>query len=358
MAVTGYLVELVSGDGAYPIKMAILAALVWSLCLYGWFRVIRPRKDPWKLFLLLCLPWCLPVFRDWVLQVGALESESIAAALFCGAFAAFVTALNTRALEFLFGSVALLAMAAYFRAEFDLYGTVILAAVALPVGLRVYRQRLPREALKLPILLLVVFLGLTLPWKMFMRSQYGHFGMSTAMYVSAERVFWNPEPPEFVFGGNAPCIVEPETCQRVQENKDRIPTSEKLKLAEFAFLRHPIEWLSYKAGFLDRFWFGFPLAEAMEAHPEYLFDGLFCLAAAAVALYFWMMALQEAVPGPGRDRVHLMGLIMGAFALAYSALFIIAPLEIRYTMPLRIACLFSPLACWKLRDRSGITAGG
>lgn len=350
MAIVGALKTRLFGESAYALELILFAAVLWATALYFWLRVVPWRGKAWAPFAFLSLPWCLPTFREWAIGVGSLGSESGAGALFVVALALAVGGIVRRDTRLQYGALFAMAGAAYFRAEYDVYATFALCALMLVNVASSVRARKTTPGLRRSAALFSIFLALTLPWKLFLQKQYGHFNMSLALYYSAEKVFWTPTSPDFAFGGNTPCLIDPETCRTVMASGDRLTMGEKLALAERTFLRHPLKWVAYKAQFLDRFWFGYPASELFGARFLYLLDGLFHLACLALAAFILFRARPR---GESRENVSIFLVASLGFLAAYAGIFLLAPLEVRYTFPLRLFLMALPLAALALTRTAG-----
>ena len=340
------------GENAYARHMAWVGVLFWTACLWSWYIATSPLGHAPTRFVLINLFWLFPSFRSCAVGLGTLESESFSCALFGISLAAFASGLHDERRRSTSFSIAVLfwAAAAYFRPIFDLFGLSVLAALLGSTFLYLWVANRKgkfsseqRNSLRLAGQCFAVFFLLTMPWKSFVQRQYGLFTMSASLNLSAETVFWNASPPRWLRTGNLPCRLDPENCRRIASLGDKVSTQEKVALATAVLWRNPGAWLSEKINHLPWFWFGINQREydSGERRVWWWVEGIALLAWALAALW---MALRKISSSGKKERaaVGLALVLFFAFVCANLPLILYLDLKPRYSLPLRLLCLWLP----------------
>lgn len=328
--------------------LSILLVLTIMVCTFMLMTVRRYLSlyvpAAWALGLPL-LPFVFSVTRFFLLEpIGLAFGEGFSVIFFITSIFMLLLAVAAGSIRRALVSGVFLALAAYFRSQYELLAVcMLLGALALLVGgvvLSFIRKKSISFGKSGSSLMLVVVAMLSaqllmLPWRIHNYIESGSLSwVQTADLVarnglaSDEKLLGMGAKFVIIGGGNLACKLEPDYCDKTDKS-----------LFYDAFFRNPGKWLGYKSTFLEKFWFSdieyFPEVVDDEDYPgDYLENSLilalalssFCILFAArkmrsASLYFWVFCS-----------------FYGCFLIVFS----LVQLEVRYFFLMKIFAMF----CW------------
>jgi len=365
-----------TGESGYFVKMLAVAIAFWSVALTVVLNEVRFHPSRLVAFACIALVFLLPDLRYRALGGGSFVSDSVATALFVAALGLLGGALLRADPRLAYGSAIVFALAANCRTAYDVtinaagYGLLILLATSWLVllGVECLRRNVPltwpslrlashaencvtvsRATLATVIFLALFSLG-TMPWKLHNHRHYGVYGFAMLeSWIS----YWRPDQtlPTFLRGGNTACVLDPPLCRLVQSNPGIFtPRARTLQLA--VFLREPAGWLAHRMSNLSWLWVGRPWVPPPDAtwrdYAAYV-EGAVYLAALLLSSGLLLASLRR----PDLRYRRLMLLLHGAIVLLYfganGVMFLFVHYEQRYSLPLRVMCLWSLAMVFALR---------
>jgi hypothetical protein len=192
------------------------------------------------------------------------------------------------------------------------------------------------------VLCLVLFSAGTLPWKL---HNYRHHGAYSLTIRDAWMLYWEPPEvlPTFVRAGNTACVLDLTFCKFVNRHKVRLaPRAQTLLLA--AFLSDPGRWIGHRISEVNWLWFGRPWKPPPDAswrdYAIYV-EGVLYLAVLFLSVWLLLSGLRHVDSGRLQGAFLLHGAIIALFVAAHAMVFVVIHYEHRYSLPLRIFCLWS-----------------
>lgn len=349
MAVLAAVVLAVARE-RYVLGMIAWTVLLWGLALVSVLRVLAPRR-PRELALglaLAALALFLPAHGHALFGFGAVMSESPATALFVvGASQLLVGLTRVEPRPVVLGGL-LLALATLVRAYFEYAagGALAFTAVALAVVAGAHRLRARRwtpdarrslRAAGLAALAVLVMQAGLLPWRGYKRARFGHTSLVRVDDAYALKWSFARELPPWMRAGNAACVADPETCDRLAEAETPTPGRELKRLTLQALLQHPLAYAGAKLRHLDWFWMG---RDGEALTPALKLKGLLLAALGGLGLVGLLAALRR-----GRRVGPALALALG-FLASNAAIFAVLHFEWRYSLPLRAASALLPVWAW------------
>lgn len=263
------IILLIGGSTAPAVFLLVLAsALIWSGVLTSLFKIFQSyRLNTLASFCLPAILLLLPVLQIVLSNSNVLGSEPISIGAFVLGFLGFVHwALHGADNKHLWYSGFWFAMSAYFRASCNFYMYVFLgialAAYILTIAIRYIKTRKLNATAstfnRAAFIVLLSFFVFTLPWRI------THLNWVAPKYIFAHIWMDDKDLAGFEINGGmnaAACKIEPDICEKyraanlnkMQHNGEwmRQLRSNTIKI----FLINHIQWVSYKAPYLAKYWY-------------------------------------------------------------------------------------------------------
>jgi hypothetical protein len=224
------------------------------------------------------------------------------------------------------------------------------------------KQLLRNRELRALMLALLAFHLATGPYRLYKAAKYGSPMFSTADYYYA--YLWLP--PEdykpiqgFVLQGGGPvaCVIDPAICNEIK--LDRTARGEFAHSYDFyrktavgTLLARPLQWITYRAKHLPRYWFSKPSAVSPVAGTK--IPGTLLLLAILGSLALLPIALRRTVG-------HTMLLGMAMLYGGHFIIFLFIHYEVRYLYwPQTAALLFliSAVVAWRMKEPRPVGSDG
>jgi len=359
----------ITGEAAYLAKLLAVAIALWATALVSFLNLVPFHPRRWVRFVCLGALWLLPGLRRSSLGVGAFIADSTATALFVLSLALIADGLLRRRRRSFHFAGATLALAVNCRTALDLqvqFVTIGLLGGALGWWVLAVLPRLweggaswgaVRDALRSPdalphrralaglaVFFLIVSAG-TAPWKLFNYLHHGVYGFSTTGSATEWDYQWLlPESlPWFVHAGNTACVLDIDFCRFVNRNRSVLAPYHK-ELAIAAFVRNPWGWISHRLSNLNWLWVGLPWTPppgaGLDWWASYL-EGSLYVASLLVGLWLLARGLTRAARAEDRRMLVLQAAIVLLCLGANAAMFAVVHYEERYSLPLRLLCLWT-----------------
>lgn len=241
--------------------LQILAAALYACALTLLYGIFRENLRDKVAFLLPLIVFMFPVARIFLLQpTGIMFGESFAIGFFfIGVLSSFNSIIKKSLLYA--GSAGLcLAMSAYFRSQFEiiililsLYGVLFVAAIRWTSLFKFVHLQSEISTRKSIIVIVVVTHAAMIPWRVYhLVNHEGPQWVQTSSVTFRNSVM-TAESLEningkFVVlgGGNLVCRIDPATCDDTINAKYHFIKT---------FIKHPVEWYSFKADIVGKYWF-------------------------------------------------------------------------------------------------------
>jgi hypothetical protein len=337
MAVTIAAVKRFFSLRAYPRKMIWLSVILWTMALSSVF-LLFPRPKPALRFFALSSIWLLPHFRDFIFGFGSILSESFSTAFFVIGCSFLWAAIRERRLrDFVFAGLAF-GLAANYRMYFLMSMRVVLACFLLFAIIDAIRSRTLRP-LAGPTLAMMFFLATLLPWSMYKLDREETIDWSTAPPEYSYGRLWNPEAEKvwWAHTANAQCQADPQLCEVIWSNREKLTGEDYLRLAIMTTVSHPLSVARVKLAKLSYLWFGRSWRELI-ASPLAMLEGtLFIIAGVIGSFFLGRRAIRS------RDKADLIACGLIIVFLSYNvALFAFLHFEWRFSTALRCAAFLLP----------------
>lgn len=339
MVLEGFILKIFGENAPFIAVLLVLSALLNALMLSTFRRFLLPLVPAIAAFLLPLVPFCFPVARMFLLQpTGLTMGEAFAVPLFV--MAALLTMLATRERRLttaILGGVSL-ALATYFRSQYELL-VVVLSACALPTMAWLYlRSRwkgidagLRAQAwtsLKTIALVLVAAHVVMLPWRVHNKIVSNRVSWVATQDLVAANSLKTSEALRNNYGGfivegggNLACILEPTYCGQTDQ-----------ALVYRALFNHPGEWYARKLSLIDDYWFAattdWVTPRSDPSLGENLSNWLLLLYIFAIAPLLWLTRRNPTATA----SVWLLG----SFFICFFAIFTLVHLEARYFYLIKI----------------------
>ncbi len=244
--------------------LQLFAAVLLAVLMMLLNRLLRPWLGDAMALLLPLVIIIFPMPRVFLLQPTAITlGESYAIIFYLIAMVCAIYSVKKNTLRSAIYAGFFLALAAYFRSQFEIYLLALSAwGIFIIIWLSVRYLRSAEKAnnpypsshlIKTIALTLVVAHLLTAPWRMY----HWIYQDSIKWVHTSSLTFINSVQPSNILnstgggfvvsgGGNLTCRIDPSTCGRTNEAK---------ALFIRTFLNHPVEWYSLKFKLFAPYWF-------------------------------------------------------------------------------------------------------
>ncbi len=340
-------------DAPVILVLQVLASILFAFVLVLVYEILSTSVRSAFAFILPLLLFAFPVTRVFLLEpIGISLGESFAIGFFLIGLLLTFRSITLRSIRYAVYAGLCIALAAYFRSQFELillaltgWGILLGGIIKLMHFREKIDPELAKSAIKTMVVLLLVAHAATSPWRAYHWMNQG----KPAWVLTSGLVFQNAIKTTddlsaaggFVAagGGNLVCRIDPTTCGDTVNAK-----------ASFikVFMEHPIEWYSLKLDIIGKYWFS-PLNYSVAAPAsqstllDLLTNGILLLALiVAVSLLFARKVRSHS------SWITLMW-FSAALLSAYLAIFTLAHFETRYfyfpkiagvVMLLILACLY------------------
>ena len=263
---------LVTAEGPILGVVAAITLVFWTAVLSLLFVILRRALHPLAAFLLpfaLLLP---PLMRGFMLDSGMVFSESISTATWCLSLIFVYMACAQRSVSWAALGGVFLALAAYFRAQFQVMvdlSTLLMIFLAAVIGIwNVCARRTILSVKSIPdfkyiFLSIVVFHALAAPYRIYVHRTYPYAWAAVDWYYKYVWMLPEQYSPVAGFilqgGGPAGCVTDRERCLAMAAEKERLGKdyiepnyrNETVK----GMLRHPFKWIGYRMEHFPPYWF-------------------------------------------------------------------------------------------------------
>jgi hypothetical protein len=270
--------------------LSLITCGAWALVLFNLHQLAKDRMGTVLSYLAPTLISLSVIWRQYCLQGGILLTETLAIAFVAASFLLLLRATINRCSSFAIYSGVLLAMAAYLRTQAELIGASLSLITTLAIvgqlvihGLKENQKQSAdpistdrwikmkllinrHVVLKFFVIAILAFSCCTAPYRLW--NFYKFHNLSWLQVDFYWKMGWETESELaktndswIVKGGMlAPSHVNPELAAKIQTNlkvhgENAYSDSFYKWRTITTFLRHPLQWISYKAKFLPWFWF-------------------------------------------------------------------------------------------------------
>jgi hypothetical protein len=348
------------GENAFfVVVLMVLGSLLGAVMLSVLRLYLTTLIPPIAATLLPLLPLCFPVTRVLLVQpLGIVLGEGFSVMFFITAVLLLMLAAREYSLAKAATAGGMLAMAAYFRSQYEML-VLFLTLGAVPVlGSVVFYGRANRATdsvrrIGAVILLAVVTAQiLMLPWRL----HNFHHTRKLSWVQTQNLVVQNALTTEkklvdagggFVVagGGHLACLLEPTYCGQSNE-----------KLFYQAFFNHLGQWYQHKFALLDDFWFSVLRDNnlSVPVDPVGFLDWidnvmLLCLVSVTIPLFWAVRRHPSAV---------LFAWLIGSFYVCFFGILSLVHFEVRYFFLIKIFAIFTTITlgglAWSLTRKNDI----
>lgn len=241
--------------------LQVIAVILHTSVAFTFYVILRRYTNGTLALVTAILPFVFPVTQAYLLQpTGVAFGETFAVGFFFLGMLASVDAISrpnyTRAM---IAGIAL-SLSAYIRSQFEVILSIqaIVALALLLLAVTGMLRRITAQSVNVAKLLCVVIIvlsaqGALLPWRIHNLHQRGTVQwVSTSAITARNSVMSDADliaiGGGFVVlgGGNVACKVAPQTCGNLDHAQS---------LFYETFIQNPVEWLSYKASLMPKYWF-------------------------------------------------------------------------------------------------------
>jgi hypothetical protein len=330
------IVKIVGQQGPSIFVLQLAAAALFAGFMTLVYQLLRPGLGRWLALLLPMVIFVFPMARLFLLEPqGVVLGESYAIGFFLIGVVCTVFATRQNTLRRAAYAGASIALAAYFRSQFEVlllslsfWGVLLVAWLAA----RRYRSPLAkgnsdsmRNLVMTIVVTLIVAHALTLPWRIYHwvhQRSVSWVQTSSLIFINSVRTSEDLERNHGDFivagAGNLTCRIDPSTCGH---------TDEARALFMRTFLNHPIEWYSLKLAVIGPYWFSSieHFSVASPPGPLEVFTNAILLVLLAG------LAAIVCIPAAWRQPFGLLSLWLDiAIFSAYGLLFSLTHFEVRY----------------------------
>jgi hypothetical protein len=257
------IIKLMGRDAPVILILQVFAAVLLAFLMVLLSRLLKPWSSNAVSLLLPLVIILFPMPRVFLLQPTAITlGESFAIVFYLIAMICAIFSVQKNTLRAALYAGFFLALAAYFRSQFEIYLLALSAwGIFVVIWLSVRYLRSSDEAtrlysghlIKTIALIIVVAHLLTAPWRM-----YHWINQDNIKWVYTSSLTFSNSVQQsdklnstgggFVVngGGNLTCRIDPSTCGRTEEAKT---------LYIRTLLNHPVEWYSLKMKLIFPYWF-------------------------------------------------------------------------------------------------------
>lgn len=348
------ILKLFGESAPFIVILIALSAFLGATMLLLMRRYLLELVGPICATFLPLVVFCFPVTRLYMLEpIGAVLGEGFSVAFFIIAMLLILLAPRSRPLAYAISAGTLLALAAYFRPQYELL-IWFLTAAATPIlgwllfSLWSYRRLDSRRTATRSVVIILAVLTtshlLMLPWRIHNLFEGGglswvstrHLVIRNALSIEAGLAAGGGG---FVIegGGNLACKLEPSYCGQTDE-----------KLFYRAFFDHMGEWYLRKFELLPKYWFAslrnFVNIGFLPTLIDKIVNALLLLCVLATVPLLWRTR---------HNRVGLLQLwICASFYMCFFVIFSFVHFEARYFYLLKIFSIVTTILLGSLAYRS------
>jgi hypothetical protein len=311
----------------------VAAVLLTSMLILNY--VFLKKRIP--LLLAICLPLLIFVFP--VTRIFMLEPDgvSLGETYSIGFFLIFVllalSSIEEKSLWAAVGAGVSLALAAYFRSQFEILLTMLTLCGVFLIVFRFLISKKQKQKTRFgffekSVLCALFFANLTtLPWRMYHFKNHNSFKWVHTQSLTFQNALKSNEHYSKVLGGglitegrgNLVCIIDPTTCGQ---------TTDAGKIFFKTFLLNPIKWYTLKGEVIGKYWFSaadeWGAPGLVSTFLENLANSVLLLLALASVLMLFLKRLRSQACWPTLLWIH------GGFLSAFLLIFTFAHFEVRY----------------------------
>ncbi|MES2247541.1 MAG: hypothetical protein V4645_09680 [Pseudomonadota bacterium] len=349
----------------FGIEVPFLAVLLGLTIVAGTFMLMTVRRylsfyvsAPVALLLPL-VPFLFPVTRFFLLQpVGLSFGEGFSVIFFITFTFLLLIAVKNRSVIQALASGGFLALAAYFRSQYELialvlsvgfFGLLVLVVLADVFFKKKSAESNKYQALKMMALTVLAAQLLMLPWRIYHYVDSNRWGWVQTQEIVIRNALLPEEQlfemgGDFVVlgGGHLACKFEPDYCGKTESS-----------FFYKALFNHFGEWIEYKVSLAKFFWFPtiryFPKLLAEDVPGDYLGNSIVLIFFAA-SFYFLRVVRKSS------DFLAYFW-ILSSFYACFFVIFVLVQFEVRYFFLPKIFSIFIALAlasvAWSARAKRG-----
>lgn len=354
-----------TGEGYFPLKMLITASVSWLLVFLVVTWILNRGHSNVLAPVIILIPMYFSTIRDYVFGYGMLGAEMLSMPLFVLlVYLVLLFGENYKKIKYLASVALILALLAYMRGYFEIFGNFLIIFLLLLIALNIlYRschyhskeeatisvrefvrliiarkdQMLPKK-LRSIAMILIIFLLLLLPWRL--SNVERGFTMSWLHADYYWGLVWKSDEethPAFRNTGiNTPCRTDPMLCEilNTYENDNEvqsIPFSVYGKQAILTFLTKPVTWYKNKLEYFDNLWFGNDWNYELKERTGKFIEGVLILLA-PLLFYSYYLINWKTVTQSYKD----LYISSSVFVLFNIMLFTLLHFETRYSIFLKL----------------------
>jgi undecaprenyl-phosphate 4-deoxy-4-formamido-L-arabinose transferase len=343
MLLDASIIKALGPEAPVILVLQILAALLFSIVLVLLYDFLGARVKSKVAFTLPLLIFAFPVSRVFLLQPqGIVLGESFAIGFFLIGILLALRALARNSLRYAVYAGICLALAAYFRSQFEFillvlsgWGIFLVIVVQLIRLRKSIDPKLLKSAVKTIVVVLLVAHAATIPWRAY---RWMYFYQGSPSWVTTNDLYYGNSvmTSEHLLslkgdwlvdgGANLVCRIDPSTCG---------DTANAKKLFFRTFITHPVEWYSLKFDVIGKYWFSSlrnwaPVTQK-SSFMDIVTNGVLLIAMIALVPLLFARKVRS-----HSSWLLLMWFVPSLFS-AYLLIFTFAPLEVRYFYFLKIS---------------------
>ncbi len=338
-----------TGESEYPFKMVVAGVFLWSLALAALVLLIPASPNRVAAVALPLAFLLLPELREWTFGFGSLMTETSSHAVLMISIAACLVAIHRQSLAWAALGATLFALAAYYRAAFEMQGEAVFAAMTVVALIAFAVKRSPAtKRLALAALLAVGVFNVALaPWRLYKKHYFG-----TTRWYSADDAYvfgfvWkkDDELRWYMRGANPACHVDPEQCEALFQRRGQLKGREVKQAAFSTLAHHPFGWFAFKVKNLHWLWFNRSWS-SFTSEPLIFLEGLLLL---VLGLLGFAALSRRAYRSRDPTSIGVLAFLIFLAGINI-AIFTFLHFEWRYSQTLRTLCFFLPLVWLWLRS--------
>ncbi len=346
MFLEGLILNIFGVDAPIILILIILESLLLALLLSIFKSYLSEMVSTGASFILPLLPFCFPLTRYYLLQPGAIiYGEAFSMVFFLLTVVITPIAVKNRSWRSALIAGLMLALAAYFRSQFELI-VMFLTLFAIFIGIVVFIQKIKNRTINtsfsaLQTIAIVLFAAhlVMLPWRVHNFTAVNKFALLTQkkfswvqtsqfVYANAGRTDkeLNDAGGEFIVrgGGNLACNLDPSYCGRAEKSK-----------FFRAFRKNIVQWSLTKFSLVRDYWFVSPggwLAPADQPFSDKIVNWIF---------FFFVLAAFPLLWCTRRHRNSLINFwVLSSFYSCFFAVFLVVHFEARYFYAIKLFSAF------------------
>ncbi|MDC0598495.1 hypothetical protein OAP18_01430 [Gammaproteobacteria bacterium] len=258
------IIKVLGPEAPVILVLQIFAALLFSIVLTLLYSLLSENMNRKIAFFLPLVIFAFPVSRVFLLEpTGLTLGESFSIGFFLTGILLILRAVRHKAICYAFGAGICLALAAYFRSQFEIilhgmtgWGLLLILAI-ITTKLSRYRNvidtKLAGRIITTMFITLLIAHIATIPWRYYHwtfqgSSKWVHTSSVTFGNAVQTTEYLEGAGGGFVVagGGNLVCRIDPTTCEDFEN-------AQALFLK--TLLQHPVQWYSMKLDVIGKYWF-------------------------------------------------------------------------------------------------------